>query len=450
MDNISELPELLALECPPHVIRIPDQIDVPFTDRIKRLVDSAAFRRLANLPQLGLVSLVYPGARHSRFEHSLGVYRNTLLFARQLNRVGALEGVSPRQVEALLLAALLHDIGHWPFCHPIEDLAIAGIPSHESVAADYIQGDELSELIRNDWQATPSEVVELLVGSADAVPTRILQSILSGPIDVDKMDYLYRDSLHAGVPYGRNFDAPRLIGSLVLNRAGDGIAITGKGRTAAELMVFARYVMFSEVYWHHAVRSATAMFQRAFYDWFATRPEADDWDWIADDEAALLQRMTAPGTPAASHPLLERLFGPRRLLHKRWASFSCFENEPAYRQIAQQPYGWLVECGARLAELLARETGESIESWEVLIDAPPVGLEVQFQVEVAQGESGESCPLGEISPVVNTLARRQFDDFVKQVRVFVSPRLQGLIRELDGQEWLRRAAELCEKPAVDP
>ena len=79
------------------------------------------------------------------------------------------------------------------------------------------------------------------------------------------MDYLARDSLHAGVPYGRNFDQSRLIGSLCLNEAGDGLAITDKGKTAAEMMVFARYVMFSEVYWHHAVRSATAMLQRAFY-----------------------------------------------------------------------------------------------------------------------------------------------------------------------------------------
>ena len=134
----------------------------------------------------------------------------------------------------------------------------------------------------------------------------------------------------------------------MLNRAGDGIAITGKGRTAAELMVFARYVMFSEVYWHHAVRSATAMFQRAFYDWFVARSAAEPADWVLDDEVALLQRMTAAGAPGSSCQLLDRLFGPRRILHKRWVSFSCFENEPAYRQIAQQPYAWLVACGARL------------------------------------------------------------------------------------------------------
>src|SRR5690606_2564346 len=88
-------------------------------------------------------------------------------------------------------------------------------------------------------------------------------SMLSGPIDVDKIDYLARDSHHAGVPYGKHFDASRLISSLCLNQAGTAVAVTDKGRTAAELMVFARYVMFSEVYWHHTVRAATAMLQRA-------------------------------------------------------------------------------------------------------------------------------------------------------------------------------------------
>lgn len=446
MEKISELPELAALECPPHVIRIPDQIDVPFTDRIKRLIDSAAFHRLANLPQVGLVSMVYPGATHSRFEHSLGVYRNTLMFVRQLNRVQAFAKVTARQIESLLLAALLHDIGHWPFCHPIEDLDIPGIPSHERVAEDYIGGSEISELILADWDTTPGEVLDLLAGKNETVETRILHSILSGPIDVDKMDYLYRDSLHAGVPYGRNFDAPRLISSLVLNQVGDGIAITGKGRTAAELMVFARYVMFSEVYWHHAVRSATAMFQRAFYEWFYNVASARDCQWVLDDQATLLKRMAADDAPLVSRQLLTGIFGPRRLLYKRWTSFSCFENEPAYRRIAQQPYSWLVRCGARLAELLSREVGEPVGPNEILIDAPPIGLEVQFHVQVANPTSGEFKPLGEISPVVNTLATRQFDDFVKQVRVFVSSRLQDSIKHLDGREWLLRAAEQCDGP----
>jgi hypothetical protein len=120
-------------------------------------------------------------------------------------------------------------------------------------------------ILADRWELDPARVAALIEGSADDPAGRILCSLLSGPIDVDKMDYLARDSLHAGVPYGRHFDQERLLASLCLDATGTTLAITDKGRTAAELMVFARYVMFSEVYWHHAVRAATAMLQRSVW-----------------------------------------------------------------------------------------------------------------------------------------------------------------------------------------
>ncbi|MCH2180169.1 MAG: HD domain-containing protein [Mariniblastus sp.] len=440
MGGIADVLELQALDCPAHVIRVPDQIDVPFTDRVKHLIDTASFRRLSEIPQLGLVALVYPGATHTRFEHSLGVYRNTLLFVRQLDRCGALTNVDQKQIESLLLAALFHDIGHWPFCHPIEDLGLDRIPSHETCAAEYIADGEISDLIQQEWETSPEEVIQLLAGEHSGPENKVLRSILSGPIDVDKMDYLYRDSLHAGVPYGRNFDAPRLIGSLVLNGSSDGIAITTKGRTAAELMVFARYVMFSEVYWHHAVRSATAMFQRAFYEWYVEGSGVADNLWMHDTPSELVDRIGNAESPNASRQLTVGLFGPRRLLHKRWVSFSCFDHEEAYRLIAQNPYPWLVQCGNHLGTLLSKELGIEIEPHEILIDAPPVGLEVQFDVQVRNPERSGFRPLGEISPVVSALATRQFDDFVKQVRVFTSRRLSEPLKQLDGVDWLLKAA----------
>jgi len=243
-------------------IRIPDETDVPITPRVRRLIDTRAFRRLASIPQLGLVSLVYPGAVHSRFEHSLGVYRNALAFVERLGREPRfVQAMDESLVSALLVAALLHDVGHWPFCHPIEDLSLAGVPSHETFAAQWLDDDELSGLLRDDWGLTAQRIIRLLDGPCDSPGERLAGSILSGPIDVDKLDYLYRDSLHAGVPYGRHFDRQRLIAGLCLDEAGTRIAIDEKAKTAAELMVFARYVMFSEVYWHHAVRAATAMLQ---------------------------------------------------------------------------------------------------------------------------------------------------------------------------------------------
>src|SRR5436305_2453049 len=260
------LPEIRALDSRRHLVRIPHECDVPLTDRVKQLLDAAEMRRLARVSQLGLVALVYPGACHSRLEHSLGVYRNALMYLKQLTADDRFTGiVRPEDGEMFIVAALLHDLGHWPFCHAIEDMALPGVPTHELFANSFLLEGEIADTLRDDWNVQPRDVTALLSEKPRDTRQRILKSMLSGPIDIDKMDYLVRDSLHAGVPYGRNFDQQRLIGSLCLNEAGDGLAISHKGRTAAEMMVFSRYVMFSEVYWHHAVRAGTAMLQRAFY-----------------------------------------------------------------------------------------------------------------------------------------------------------------------------------------
>ena len=440
MNSIVDIPEVRALDGPSSLIRIPNQIDVPVTSRLMTLVDAPEFQRLTKISQLGMVSFVYPAAHHNRFEHSLGVYRNALLFLRQFAsqaRFG--DVVSVHDAKLLILAALLHDIGHWPYCHPIEDIRLQSLPSHENFAAEYICRSPLSTCIRDDWGVDPEEVIAVINRKPDTPAQAILSSILSGPIDIDKMDYLYRDSLHAGVPYGQNFDAPRLIRSLCLNEAGDRLAITEKGRTAAELMVFARYVMFSEVYWHHAVRSATAMFQRAFFLWHkieSTKPGFDQSlrKMFESGESRMIEQMqnNCGSTPAGR--ILESLFGINRRLYKRVANFSFNENEAIFQRVAYQPYSWLVDTSDRLTEIIRSKIGLDISSDQVLIDAPPVGLEVQFDVDVHYPKTDSYRKLGEVSPVVNTLAKRQFDDFVKQVRVFVAPELLSKLAGLDFEE----------------
>ena len=258
----AELPEL-KITYNGGGVRIPPDKTVPLTPRVRRLLDSSPLRRLAKVRQLGLVSLVYPGAVHTRLEHSLGVYHLALAFLASLHGDDRFrETISEQDAAAFLVAAILHDIGHWPYCHPIEDMDLPDMPRHEERTSQLISTDEIAELLVADWGLRPERIAQLILGTAGDTSGKIIHSLLSGPIDVDKMDYLMRDSLHAGVPYGRHFDQDRLLASLCLNANGESLAITEKGRTAAELMVFARYVMFSEVYWHHAVRSATAMLQR--------------------------------------------------------------------------------------------------------------------------------------------------------------------------------------------
>ena len=438
--RIRDIPELQALHGSGQVIRIPNQIDVPVTKRVLKLIDTPAFQRLASISQLGVVRFVYPGATHNRFEHSLGVYRNTLLFLQHLtNDQRFCDSVSVQQAERLILAALFHDVGHWPFAHPIEDIQLPGLPSHEEFAGNYLRSPAVESLLATDWDVTPHDVLDTINRRGSTVGDQIVASILSGPIDIDKMDYLYRDSLHAGVPYGQNFDALRLIKSLCLNEPGDRLAINRKGKTAAELMVFARYVMFSEVYWHHAVRSATAMFQRAFFRWHQQQTSAESTSntqpALADrlsqlfqsSENEMISELCCQSEGTIVETLLNDLFGFRRRLYKRVAAFGMDDNKTLYRAIARRPYGSLVDLGARLAQLLESEVGSKVPCDHVLIDAPPVGLEVQFDVDVYDEAADQFKKLGDISPVVKTLAQRQFDDFVKQVRVFVAPDLKAAI-----------------------
>jgi HD superfamily phosphohydrolase len=428
MDAIGEIPELQGIDARRQLIRIPHELDVPLTARVRQLIDTVEFRRLAHISQLGLVSLVYPAAHHTRFEHALGVYRMALLYLRRLEYDERFcQVISRHDAEVFIVAALLHDLGHWPFCHPIEDIHLPGVPEHELFANSFLLEGEIADMLREDWGINPREVVSLLSEKPRQASPRVLQSMLSGPIDVDKMDYLYRDSLHAGVPYGQHFDQQRLIGSLCLNRNGDGLAITEKGRTAAEMMVFSRYVMFSEVYWHHAVRSATAMLQRAFYLLFKDL-ELDNLFRLNEQQMISRLRKAAGNSPAGE--LLDGLFGPSRQLYKRLADYSFFQNREVYQQLARRPYPWLAACGEALANVLSPRLRRRVAPHEILLDAPPIQREVEFNVEVLFPKEPCYRPLADVSPVVHTLARKQFDDYVKRVRIFVHARLLDDIRKL--------------------
>lgn len=428
MNGLADIPELAALDARRGLVRIPPELDVPLTDRVRHLIDTPEFHRLAKISQLGLVSLVYPAANHTRFEHSLGVYRLALLYVRQLAADARFrEAMTPHDVEVFLAAALLHDIGHWPFCHPIEDIALAGVPQHEQYARNYLSQGEVADVLRREWHVEPDEIVALLEKTTRGRAGRIASSLLSGPIDIDKMDYLVRDSLHAGVPYGRNYDQQRLIGSLCLNEAGDGLAITDKGRTAAEMMVFARYVMFSEVYWHHGVRSATAMLQRSFA---LVRTRLDLRRLFRGNEESMLAAWRAAAENSPAGMLLDGLFGSRRRLYKRVAQYSYFENRELYHRLARRPYPWLTACGQAFAARASAAAGREIPPHAILFDAPPVGREVEFRVDIHFPKERRYRPLGEVSPVVRTLATQQFDDYVKRVRIFADPDFATELRAL--------------------
>jgi HD superfamily phosphohydrolase len=348
------------------------------------------------------------------------VFLNALKYLWQLGRDARFaEAVDPHRAEVLMVSALLHDLGHWPYCHPIEDMDLPELQHHEAFASEFLKPHrELAQVLRGEWHIDPAEVLDVLEPRTDSTPLRLMRSMLSGPIDIDKMDYLDRDSLHCGVPYGRHFDKQRLIQSLLVNEAGDGLALSTKGKTAAELMVFARYVMFSEVYWHHAVRSATAMFARSFFE-LRSRFDLRSFFELTESETIRELRQTARDTDC--EPLTEGVFGPKRRLFKRVVEFTHSLHPDLYLQLAGRPYEFLVRVSRRLCESLSSTLGRGLSPVDILIDAPPPHREVEFDVSIFDPKEKTYRPLHRVSPVVDALAKTQFDDFVKRVRVFADP-----------------------------
>lgn len=435
MSFTDDIPELADLDSGRNLIRVPMEQNVPFTRRVRALVDTPEFQRLSRISQLGLVAKVYPGATHTRFEHALGVYHNALRYLQQLRKDARFVAtISVADAELLIVTALLHDIGHWPFCHPIEDMGLSAMPPHEAHAAHFLEaGGELAGVLRDEWHVDPDEVVALLTGQAATPARRLLKSILSGPIDIDKMDYLDRDSLHCGVPYGRNFDRQRLMQSLVVNEQGDGLAITSKGKTAAELMVFARYVMFSEVYWHHAVRAATNMFARAFYH---LSPGFNLETLFTLTDAEMIGQLRDAARGSACEGLLDGVFGLRRVIYKRAAEFTPSQASEVYRHVAGRTFGELVTISESLARQASRAWGVEVSPLDILVDAPPPHKEVEFAVDIYFPKTETYRSLRAVSPVVEALALTQFDDYVKRVRIFVHPRLRDQAAQAPWDEWV--------------
>ncbi|MDX2185004.1 MAG: HD domain-containing protein [Gemmatimonadaceae bacterium] len=232
----------------------------------ERLVDAAPFQRLRHIRQLGWAFLVYPGATHSRFEHAVGAYHLAGLALARLDEAGALTHVSALQRAEARMAALLHDIGHYPFSHALEEI---GLAHHEALGQQLVTSGVIAELLAEALGPDAPANIAALIRGASRSP---LQGLIAGSLDLDKLEYLRRDARMCGVPYG-DIDVDRLLHAMTIvpAPAGDAVGqptlgIAAKGLSALESLLFAKYQMYRNVYWHHAVRSATAMYKRLVDD----------------------------------------------------------------------------------------------------------------------------------------------------------------------------------------
>ncbi len=244
------------------VIRDPLHNNIRLDPLARELIETPAFQRLRYVRQLGLAFLVYPGATHTRFEHALGTYHLAKRSLAMLDEDNA-GSIAPDECAIIAAAALLHDLGHYPFSHALEEI---GAMHHEEVARSLIATGEVGDiLVRALGKDAPGRIVALVRGQSRSP----LQRLISGSLDLDKLDYLRRDALMCGVSYG-DIDVDRLLNSLVLltdpSTGGQTVGIAEKGLSALESLLFAKYQMYRNVYWHHAIRSATAMYKRLVAD----------------------------------------------------------------------------------------------------------------------------------------------------------------------------------------
>ncbi|MDR0360108.1 MAG: HD domain-containing protein, partial [bacterium] len=246
--------------------------DVDLGSRELSLIDTAAFQRLRRVRQLGFTDLVFPGAHHTRFEHALGVAHVAGTALARLEEVPGAPALADADVRTFRAAALLHDVGHYPFSHAVEELEVEQVRDHERLAAERIRSAPIAGILEREWNVEPARVAWLVAGGDDpAEPTaglRLLRSLLDSGLDVDKLDYLVRDARAANVPYGL-VDVQRLLSCLAVTREHGGpprLAIDVKGVAALQSLVFAKYLMFASVYWHHACRAAVVMLLRALQE----------------------------------------------------------------------------------------------------------------------------------------------------------------------------------------
>jgi HD superfamily phosphohydrolase len=411
-------------------IKDPVWNNILLSPALLRVVALPAFQKLNGIRQLGPTYLVYPGATHTRLSHSLGVFH----LARRLllNLLAQAEGPGhmpesarePEAVRAFLCAALLHDLGHYPFAHSLKELKVA---SHESLTAEGLLREEVSGVLRREAGVDPDLVAAIVDAHRPGPGGEALafyRRLLSGVLDPDKLDYLNRDAYFCGVPHGVQ-DVDFALAELRALPAG--LGVTRKGLTAVESILFSKYLMYRSVYWHKTVRIATAMIKKAVLlalEAGALRPGElyglDDQEFFA-----LAARNSFPPLELADRVARRRLF-------KQVASRPLDPADPAHARLATLPARLAAEQA--IAREAARVLGRPVPDWSIIIDIPePISFEIDLPVLEA-GEAGNSRPFAESDSVFTEATVRGFGRALRRVALIAEadPELGAALERLGG------------------
>ena len=358
--------------------------DLHLTDFELKIIDTVEMQRLRRIKQLGFTNLVYPGANHTRFEHSIG----TLFLA---NKVGTTLELDKEVIELLRVCGLLHDIGHSPFSH-VSERALKH--KHETVTKKIISDSSITDIVEEQFD------VKLITSIIDGKTK--YGKIISGDLDVDRMDYLARDSYYTGVAYGI-IDTERLIYSLKYDE--DNLVLSPKGVQAAESTLLARYFMYPTVYQHHTTRIVNSMFRVSLSRLLEDKIISEDELRYLDDGDLINITRNTPGLPEQTMKNLDT-----RHLYKKTDTINLAQfEEPS--KIVGMDKKYLTKAEEEIAEKL------NLNPEEVIIDMPE---ELSFKKMNVLVESYDGLkPLTEVSTIIDSLKKAQYN--YADLALFMSP-----------------------------
>ena len=355
--------------------------DVPVDRAVRALLDTGAMERLKGMSQLGFTFAAFPRARHTRVDRAIGVYHLTRLTLKQITDSGAY--LESREVQGALAASLLLDVGRYPYSPAVEGIALPGAPTLKELSRRWIEHTEVAKVLLNEWDLEPHNVFRLV--SRDGDPPRsltpaehLLRDILFGSLDVDALDRLVRDAKGARVPYGIVNVEPLIEHLRIVGQENRAILTVDEDVVGSlQSLVFSRYLMYYNVYGHHALRIPTVMFLRAVQDAIQAGTVTFDKLSEQDDAGAFVLIQDSAEPESSSAILMKRLAerSPYRLAlefderHPSYASLIRLRDDASWRRRVEEAW----------ARYLTRYRKGTAGPFDILIDLPeerklPVGL----------------------------------------------------------------------------
>jgi HD superfamily phosphohydrolase len=433
-------------------VQIPVSGPVPLTDEVKRIIDLPDFQRLRGTRQLGPTFFVFPGAYHTRFEHSIGTYHFALRYLESLTRLSIFNDFATpvsETVRLITLAALLHDVGHYPYSHWIEELkpfpGKIDLPTHESRARTLLKHADFKKVIEDDWELAVDDVADVICGEHLTTGRKqVANSVIDSVLDVDKLDYLIRDSVHCGVTYGKALDPERLIEGLFLDAENNRVCLTQKGRSYLSSLLACRNIMYQEVYWHKTVRACTGMFKHFFYHYVSRKVDSTEaikeLFELPDDLfiATLVQRIRKKHADLL--PLIAPFaFGGREIFKPAYIFSLSSKRELSrvshfFRKLLDdKSYTGSVKAARRIAKKLKKRC-PGITSLDLVIEKTPLkGIKEKYSYQSlriwdTRKERFEDPPekLDESS---------EYLEAERQAYIFCRPRFYEELRRMSPKEW---------------